>query len=240
MPDKEYISLTLISPNGQKRGKEVYFSKRQVLIGRGDDCDIRPACFEVSRRHCQINVTDNGIWLRDLSSANGTFVSGEKIEAPYPLKTGDVVQVGTMHLEVKVPDSEPLPSESVLDEGGVLQWAKSPVEEFTAAGQTTLRKAGDSGDSLELELTRAIGNAIDDFVTAHPNLTPEQIRMVLKQLFDALDDQTSSLIAQNPLHVPPSRLLDVWPSLSEDTKNAVMAIVDNAMVRKDKALRTNY
>jgi two-component system, cell cycle response regulator len=63
------------------------------IIGRKQGCDIRIDDDGVSRRHCSVQVTDEGLVLRDLQSANGTFVAGERI-AERLLKDGDRFEIG--------------------------------------------------------------------------------------------------------------------------------------------------
>jgi len=49
-------------------------------IGRDHDCDVRVNDVHVSRKHVAASF-ESGIWkLRDLKSANGMFVDGEKVE----------------------------------------------------------------------------------------------------------------------------------------------------------------
>ena len=50
--------------------------KKRVLIGRGDDCDIKLVSDRVSRHHCEILYKDGHYELRDLGSTNGTYVDG--------------------------------------------------------------------------------------------------------------------------------------------------------------------
>jgi pSer/pThr/pTyr-binding forkhead associated (FHA) protein len=45
-----------------------------------------------SRRHAEIAVVDDTVWLEDLRSTNGTFVNGERIAARTALKSGDAVR----------------------------------------------------------------------------------------------------------------------------------------------------
>jgi diguanylate cyclase (GGDEF)-like protein len=63
------------------------------VIGRKQGCDIRLDDDGVSRRHCSVQVTDEGLLLRDLQSANGTYVAGERI-AERVLKDGDRFEIG--------------------------------------------------------------------------------------------------------------------------------------------------
>jgi membrane-bound lytic murein transglycosylase D len=50
-------------------------------IGRTDECEVCIKNEHVSRRHVEV-IVDNGSWLvRDLHSANGIFVNGERVQA---------------------------------------------------------------------------------------------------------------------------------------------------------------
>jgi hypothetical protein len=63
-------------------------------VGRSADNDIVvPDCF-ISRRHCAILVhLQNGYELHDTASKNGTFLNGDKLAHPTPLKPGDVIRI---------------------------------------------------------------------------------------------------------------------------------------------------
>lgn len=67
----------------------------ELLIGRGDDCDLVLADTHVSRRHSSLSVVDGAVWLRDLASANGTFVNGERVEGACQLFHGDSLRFDT-------------------------------------------------------------------------------------------------------------------------------------------------
>ncbi len=59
---------------------------------------------ELSRRHAWISREPDGqLTIDDLGSANGTFVNGERIDAPRTLDPGDVVKLGRTVLEVTGP-----------------------------------------------------------------------------------------------------------------------------------------
>jgi diguanylate cyclase (GGDEF)-like protein len=63
-------------------------------VGRSSQCDISLDDVGVSRRHAAILPGANGSFvLKDLRSANGTFVGQERLEAR-TLRDGDVIQFG--------------------------------------------------------------------------------------------------------------------------------------------------
>ncbi len=68
--------------------------KKRVLIGRGDDCDIKLVSDRVSRHHCEILYKDGHYELRDLGSTNGTYVDGTRVTSTV-LRSGAVINVPT-------------------------------------------------------------------------------------------------------------------------------------------------
>jgi len=69
-------------------------------LGRHDDCVIRIKSAQVSRRHCELFEIGGQLMLRDLGSANGTFVNGKRVSGESPLKHGDELTVGAVTLRV--------------------------------------------------------------------------------------------------------------------------------------------
>ena len=45
-----------------------------------------------SRRHAELSVVDDTVWIEDLHSTNGTFINGERITAKTALKSDDLVR----------------------------------------------------------------------------------------------------------------------------------------------------
>jgi hypothetical protein len=64
-------------------------------IGRDTENTLAmPADTTSSRRHARIE-TQNGLWtVVDEGSSNGTFVNGQRINAPQPLQPGDEIRIG--------------------------------------------------------------------------------------------------------------------------------------------------
>ena len=77
-------------------------AKPVAMIGRDSAADIFLDNPGVSRQHATIEVGASSLFLRDLASANGTFVNGERTHHS-ELKDGDVVRIGRFDLEVSVP-----------------------------------------------------------------------------------------------------------------------------------------
>jgi predicted component of type VI protein secretion system len=73
----------------------VVLTGRRIVLGRDPDSDVvlssDPA---VSRVHAVLEPMGSGWCVRDLGSANGTTVNGERILAERRLNTGDEIRVG--------------------------------------------------------------------------------------------------------------------------------------------------
>jgi two-component system response regulator AtoC len=76
---------------------------RTVIIGRGEDCDLRIDDGSVSRRHARLDLDGRGATIQDLASHNGTRLNGEPLAEPRRLSSGDVVSVGEAVVVVYLP-----------------------------------------------------------------------------------------------------------------------------------------
>lgn len=65
-----------------------------VSIGRASDCSIPIKDRYLSRKHAEIVAVDGTWMLKDLGSANGTYLNGSRVEHDQVLKTGDRIRLG--------------------------------------------------------------------------------------------------------------------------------------------------
>src|SRR6056297_1767344 len=93
------VDLILLKGGGKK--KEFTLPSTVTTVGRRQDCDLCIPLMVVSRRHCQFNSDDGTLSLRDLGSANGTYVNGEIIDET-DLSAGDRIQIGPLTFVVKI------------------------------------------------------------------------------------------------------------------------------------------
>ncbi len=90
---------------GSNVGKDVKVPAPKCLIGRGDDCQLRPQSEAISRHHCVIITSENEVIVRDLKSRNGTFVNDERVADEAVLLSGDVLRVGPLQFELQIAQS---------------------------------------------------------------------------------------------------------------------------------------
>ncbi len=77
----------------------------RAVIGSAPAADVVLADRTASRLHAEVERRDDGLWLRDLDSTNGTFVAGLRVrEVRVPV--GAIIRIGATELEV-TDDSAP-------------------------------------------------------------------------------------------------------------------------------------
>lgn len=129
--------------SGDIAGK-VFSVSGTIIIGRRSDCHIVIPAKGVSRQHAVIEVHGTDYLLKDLDSANGTFVNGKRIHSVL-LAPGDEITVDTIRFLFKVvssagPGEEAEPASAgqrkaePASETAVLKLEKSPAQTALTAG----------------------------------------------------------------------------------------------------------
>ena len=75
-----------------------------LIVGRSkSNCDLVIDYDDsVSGRHCELSVRGDEWYVRDLQSSNGTRVNQQKVFQELIIKTGDILQLGQLSLQVRV------------------------------------------------------------------------------------------------------------------------------------------
>jgi membrane-bound lytic murein transglycosylase D len=85
-------AVTLKIEKGQADKTDFCFSE-PFCIGRGKNCEVQVSDPTVSRSHAEVSFQGGSWWVRDLQSANGTFLDGMKVERA-PLAGENRIQLG--------------------------------------------------------------------------------------------------------------------------------------------------
>ena len=80
-------------------------------VGRREGLDLTLRAKTVSKLHAEIFIENRSVFLRDLSSTNGTFVNGSRVKDRIALKSGDVVQFAGVEMTVR--DESPMASDNL-------------------------------------------------------------------------------------------------------------------------------
>lgn len=174
-------TLVMFKANGERR--EFNLTRSVTVIGRKNTCDLRIPLAAVSREHCQIERRKDGLYLRDLGSANGTFYNDIRIQE-CKLKAGDTIEVGPVHFtvvldgkpaEIKNPTPSNLPGET----GGIEQVTQKPAEQTPprTAPRPDTPVAAVSSDAMAglLDDDDSFGGAVEvPAIETMPKVNPEQ------------------------------------------------------------------
>jgi predicted component of type VI protein secretion system len=88
--------VKLAISTGGSEPREVRLPSTRFTVGRSVDDDLVIDDPGLSRRHALIEIADAAVLITDCGSRNGTFVNGNKISGPTPLKDGDVISIGSI------------------------------------------------------------------------------------------------------------------------------------------------
>ncbi|MDQ6886055.1 MAG: trypsin-like peptidase domain-containing protein [Gemmatimonadota bacterium] len=99
------MKLDLKVLSGSRTGEREHFEKSVVTFGRHPLCDFRfdaEKDLDVSARHAEIRVAEGRYVLRDLTSTNGTFVNGVRLQGEVRLSPGDILGFGEFGPKLEV------------------------------------------------------------------------------------------------------------------------------------------
>jgi DNA-binding winged helix-turn-helix (wHTH) protein len=82
-------------------GQRCELSPGENVLGREPNATVLIDHTSVSRRHARVSVGGADAVIEDLGSRNGTFVNGQRVEAPLKLRDGDVIGLGPVTIVVK-------------------------------------------------------------------------------------------------------------------------------------------
>ena len=93
-------------PNGVEKA----YPMRQLTmaIGRSDQCDISVKDGSMSGRHAEVSKANGEIHVKDVGSANGIYVNGEKVDEA-ELYDGDIIRMGQTSIRVDIVGGKPRP-----------------------------------------------------------------------------------------------------------------------------------
>lgn len=125
--------------DGPARGKRIWLKENQSLeVGRVSTADFSiPSDSHMSRRHLLFEAILNGFRLRDVGSANGTFVNNKKISV-VELQTGDIVRAGMTVLSVSMRNN----GENPHDRDGLSFTQSATIQAPNATVSEMIEKSG--------------------------------------------------------------------------------------------------
>jgi len=179
---------TLIVLQGPDKGRTWKTHDDRAIVGRGSD-QVPLSDQTVSRRHAELKASSGHWTLTDLSSANGTFVNGVRVNGTVRLKHGDQIRMGGTLMVYSGDDSpEQLSGPRIPTDMVTLDAAQVPLDSAVLASvpsndDSVILAAPETAQAVRSwkavrDLTEVIGSMI----------TPDQLLpRVMDILFEQLD-----------------------------------------------------
>ncbi|MHB1063252.1 MAG: FHA domain-containing protein FhaB/FipA [Georgenia sp.] len=91
----------LVVTQGPLAGTTIPLGPSSILVGRSPSCTLVLDDDYSSNRHARFFPQEDGWWIEDLGSTNGTVVAGERITDPVPVAAGTPVRIGQTLIELR-------------------------------------------------------------------------------------------------------------------------------------------
>jgi len=168
----------LVAQAGPLNGQR-WALRESILVGREPDCDVVISDRQVSRHHARFTLSQNGIYLEDLGSKNGTHHNGHPVSESVFLQDGDVIQIALAQRFVFLSSDSTIPldnqpSELVESQLAALAQPFNPIE----AGRLHLEK---KSRQVWIKTSRGDGSQKEEEIL--PPLSVSQFRL-LQTLYD--------------------------------------------------------
>jgi pSer/pThr/pTyr-binding forkhead associated (FHA) protein len=182
------MKVKLVIVGGKQAGMEIRVRKPKFLVGRGEECQLRPQSHLISRKHCAILVENGSAAIEDFGSTNGTFLNDERIQQRRDLHDGDRIKIGKLELEARLTDD---------GEGKKPAKVESAPEPAAAA-----RKVASTASSDDDEISQWLTEDSDGPSAAAPAGKPRAVGTEVAAINDTVtgkvaDDTTTSMPADH-------------------------------------------
>lgn len=162
--------------SGKQAGNAIPLPQGKFLVGREEDCHLRPNSDLVSRHHCVFTLDEYGLRLRDLGSTNGSFVNGDQIRGAVSLNHGDKVSIGKLEFEVVVGDPASDDTHTNLRNDALTEVVSRGSDDATDfSGDDILDQAPSADDVDDPSVTdTSIGDTLIEMPIQNPSAEPAQ------------------------------------------------------------------
>lgn len=164
----------LIAIKGADEGRQFPLDSDVLSAGRDSSSKIRLTDTEVSRRHVEFVRTPDGYRVRDVGSANGTFVNDQSVRDVL-LRPGDHVQIGQTVLVYALEHGEQVPTEDLAEKISLIS-----RQDFEVAGS----------------IVKAVGDNEGSRILTHPDRLegdPARLSSMLCVLYEAIQAVSHTL-----------------------------------------------
>lgn len=165
------MDFQLLVVRGRSASEALNLADGVTTLGRSDECQLRIKSSQVSRRHCEFFEKKGLLIVKDLGSANGTFVNEKKVAGQQVLEPGDELTIGPVKLRVaKVGQAPPV------------RTPVAPAVSDTALGEAIALPDADEDVDFQIDFDEETPEAMDtpapvaEVKPAKAAATPEPVK----------------------------------------------------------------
>lgn len=204
------MDYQLVVVRGRSANQVLRLSNGITTVGRHEDCGLRIAASQVSRKHCELFEKKGLLVVKDLGSSNGTYVNGKKIEGQRVLEPGDILSFGKVRFRVEKAGASP---------------GKPTVKASDTAVGAAQMPMDDSGDDEEFEIDFDEGSeeheqvAIDEASAAEASAAEAEAEVTIDEEAEVtIDEEAESPTTMIPAakEEPAAKPAKKEPEIGED------------------------
>ncbi|PZE26013.1 FHA domain-containing protein [Curtobacterium sp. MCBD17_028] len=95
------VATRLVVTDGAREGMEMPLGRGPITIGRASDSNVVIRDDYTSTNHARLDLRPEGWFITDLDSTNGTFLDGQRVSAPMPVRERTPITIGTTTFELR-------------------------------------------------------------------------------------------------------------------------------------------
>jgi pSer/pThr/pTyr-binding forkhead associated (FHA) protein len=139
-----------LKANHTALANRVFPLKTITTIGRSNECDISLPAAHLSRRHAQLQIIDGMLFVKDMDSANGTFLNGKRV-AEARVKRGDELRFDALSFGVMGP-TDALAQTTVRKSAPIAETAVNPELRKPTVAPESIAKASSLNRDAKVSL----------------------------------------------------------------------------------------
>ena len=184
-------ALEIAAPDGGRR--VLTLEKQRVTIGRARENDLFLPDRWLSRHHAEIRHSDDGYWVFDMGSKNGTLVNRIPVRESQRLRSGDIITLGEHSITFSDGDSAPLEPDTEPMGTQIFSARELSKEVRTPAGDAeTLARQN--------RVLRVLSDAASALLVHRP--IHETFERVIDLLFEAVAAERAAVLMASPSGEP--------------------------------------
>ena len=184
------LSVRLIVEVGRSKGRAVDVRPPRFLIGRDQECHLRPNSNAISRHHAAIEQREGRVFLRDLGGHNGTILNGRVLhDEEAEVKHSDRLEIEALRFSFAIEARKEAPGQDGTD--GSLSGLFNAATTDSGADTTIMALP----DHVDLPTAHAAPDPLDSRPKRPRHLSCEYVRDIAVVTLLAPDLGEESILA---------------------------------------------